>query len=75
MLIPFNKLDPEKQAECLQNNWVALDLKTGASLCRSLDVQPVDQIEYFLYIPDVMVRVIWAKTDKEAMVIANNGWM
>jgi hypothetical protein len=73
MLISKNKLDPEKQSECLQNNWVALDPKTGASLRRSLDVQPGDQIEYFLYIPSVMVRVIWAKSDEKAMTIANNG--
>jgi hypothetical protein len=75
MLISKNNLIPEKQAECLQNNWVALDPKTGASLRCSLEVQPVDQIEYFLYIPNVMVRVIWARTDEEAMAIANNGWI
>lgn len=74
ILIAKNNLDPEKQAVCLQNNWVALDPKTGARLRRSLDVQPNDQIEYFLYIPHFLSRVIWAKTDEEAMSIANNGW-
>jgi len=75
MLISINYLDPEKQAECLQNNWVALDPKTGASLRRSLDVQPDDQIQYFLYVPNIMVRVMWAKTDEEALAIANNEWI
>jgi hypothetical protein len=74
MLIPLKKLEPEKQAECLRNGWIALDPKTGATLRRSPEeVQPSSQVKYYLYIPNIMVRVIWAKTDKEALAIANNG--
>ena len=75
MLTAVKKLDPEKQAECQQNGWIALDPKTGASLRPSPEVfQPGDQVKYYLYIPNLMVRVIWAKTDEEALAIANNGW-
>jgi hypothetical protein len=75
MLISVKKLDPEKQAECLQNGWIALDPKTGATLRRSPEEFPRGSwIKYYLYIPNIMVRVIWAKTDKEALAIANNGW-
>jgi len=37
MLIPAKKLEPEKQTECQQNDWVALDPKTGANLQRSTE--------------------------------------
>lgn len=75
MLIPAKKLDLEKQAECQRNGWIALDPKTGAYLRRSTEeLQPGEQAKYYLSIPNVMVRVIWAKTDQEAMAIANNRW-
>ncbi len=75
MLIPAKKLDPEKQAECQRNGWIALDPKTGAYLRRSAEeLQAGEQAKYYLSIPNVIVRVIWAKTDTEAMAIANNGW-
>ena len=76
MLISAIKLDIEKQAECQQNGWIALDPKTGAYLRRSTEeFKPGKQVKYYLSIPNVMVRVIWAKTDEETMAIANNGQM
>lgn len=72
MLIHANKLDPEKQAECLRNGWIALDLKSGSYLRRSPEeFQPGNLVKYYLDVPN-MVRVIWAKSDEEAMAIANN---
>jgi hypothetical protein len=68
------KLDPETQAEGQQHGWIALDPKTGATLRRSPEeVQPGRQIKYYLYIPNLMVRVIWARTDGEAIDKANEG--
>jgi hypothetical protein len=74
MLISIKKLSPERHTNSKKNGWIALDPKTGATLRRSPEVFPSgSQIKYYLYIPNLMVRVIWAKTDKEAMAIANNG--
>ena len=74
MLIPLHKLDPDNKAKCQVNGWVALDPKSGATLRKSKEaLEPGKEAQYFLYIPDVMLRVIWAKSDREAIATANNG--
>ncbi len=74
MLIPIHNLDPIQQARCTQNAWIALDPKTGSTLRKSPEnFAPGQQKIYFLSIPNVMVRVIWAATDEDAIAIANIG--
>ena len=71
MLKPVKMLDPENQAKCQQNGWIALDPNTGSTL-RKVE-EGGKATKYFLYIPGVMLRVIWAKNDLEAIAMANNG--
>jgi ABC-type proline/glycine betaine transport system substrate-binding protein len=75
MLILLKNLSPADQAKCQQNGWVALDPKTGATMHKSKENCGANNrpAQYFLYVPHIMVIVIWAKTDEEALEVANGG--
>ncbi len=72
MLIPVDKLSEQDQATCRQKGWIALDPKDGRVLKRSGDdFGPGRAKKYFLSIPNKMLIVIWAKSDNEAIDIAD----
>ena len=74
MLIPTAALDPVNQARCRLNGWIALDPKNGSTLRKSPEVfKPGRLVKYYLSIPNLMSRVIWAKDDCEAIDNANLG--
>jgi hypothetical protein len=72
MLIPAAELSPEDQEKCRQKSWIAFDPKDGRSLKRSADdFGPGRARKYFLYLPNLMLIVIWAKSDEEAIARAD----
>ncbi len=72
MLIPVDELSEQDQAKCRQKGWIALDPKDGRALKRSGDdFGPGRAKKYFLLIPNKMLIVIWAKSDNEAIDIAD----
>ncbi len=74
MLIPIDDLNAEDQARCQMKGWIALDPKDGRSLKKSDDdFGPGRAKKYFLLIPNKMLIVIWAKSDREAVEKANGG--
>ncbi len=74
MLIPANQLPPGERARCEQNGWIAYDPKKGSTLHKAPEeFQPGKPAKYYLYIPRLMLRVIWAQTDAEAIANANYG--
>jgi hypothetical protein len=74
MLLPLRKLDPQTRLKCQRNGWVAFEPQTGAYLRQS---QPArargSPAQYILMIPNVMARVIWAASERDALAQANNG--
>lgn len=74
MLIPANKLNPYERNKCEQNGWIAYDPKARSTLRKMSEAsKPGQPAKYHLYIPGLMLRVIWAKTDEEAIDNANVG--
>ncbi len=76
MLIPVESLDAEGRARCEEQGWIALDPKSGAWLRKARDagaVKPGQPARYFFYIPGLMMRLIWARSDEEAVAAANYG--
>ena len=72
MMTPPNDLNPDDRAKCEQNGWIAYDPKTRSMLRKtSEEVKPGQPSKYYFYIPSLMLRVIWAKTDQEAIDDAN----
>ncbi len=74
VLIPADSLDTEGRARCEEMGWIALDPKNGAWLRKARDeVKPGQPARYFFYIPGLMMRLIWARSDEEAVAAANYG--
>ncbi len=74
MLIPVDDLNPEDQARCWQNGWIAYDPRFKSTLRKDPGpVKPGKPAKYYLFIPGLMLRVIWARTDQEAIAVANLG--
>ncbi len=74
MLIPVESLDAEGRARCEEKGWIALDAKSGAWLRKGREeVRPGQPGKYYFYIPGLMMRVIWARSDEEAVAAANYG--
>jgi len=74
MLIPFKNLDPDNQAKCRQNGWIAFDPRAGSYLGKSEGNIGADQrVRYFLSIPGLLSRTIWARSDEEALELVNLG--
>jgi len=76
MLIPVESLDAEGRARCEEKGWIALDPKCGAWLRKAQDDEAVkagQPARYFFYIPGLMMRLIWARSDEEAVRAANYG--
>ena len=73
MLKPIDELDADSQAKCRHNGWIAYDPKNGNSLTKKDDFEPGKSKRYFLYLPNLMMIVIWAKSDGEAIMKANYG--
>jgi len=71
VLKPINNLDADNQAKCRQNGWIAYDPKYGSSLTKKDDLEPGISKRYFLFLPNLMMIVIWAKNDREAITKAN----
>jgi hypothetical protein len=74
MLKPLDKLNPEDRAKCEQNGWIAYDPIYKSTLRKDSElVKPGRLAKYYFYIPGLMMRVIWARTDEEAISNANLG--
>ncbi len=72
MLIPFAALSKEDQAKCQQNGWIAYDPQTKSTLRKETEcVKTAGPEKYYFYIPGLMLRVIWAQSDQEAIDKAN----
>ncbi len=74
MLIPVDDLNPEDRARCRKNGWIAYDPRYKSTLRKDPgQSKPGRAAKYYLFIPGLMLRVIWAQTDQEAIAVANLG--
>ncbi len=74
MLKPLEKLNPDDRAKCEQNGWIAYDPIYKSTLRKDPErVKPGRLAKYYFYIPGLMMRVIWEKSDEEAILNANLG--